>query len=226
MSLCSKQTKTTSGKHIYGIKGTDRRNIRFVCYETDTPEPTEVLYAAATQESWVYLLKNSKITKELEQNKLAVSSTLRKRLVSFLRRINTNLARKPLGELAQTTMTSLPAVTLEPIKTHDWKVFFGNRDDPIAFLERLYEICAAKGIDKDRLLPCLPELLSGDPALWFRSNRVSWNTWEDFETSFRTLFFSINYQTDLEIEISRRLQRRNESVTSAISKRENPLQDI
>lgn len=63
----------------------------------------------------------------------------------------------------------------------------------------------------------MPEILQGEAALWFRNNRTMWRIWEDFTTDFKTFYFPVNYQVDLEAEISRRLQRPLESIPSYIT---------
>lgn len=70
-------------------------------------------------------------------------------------------------------MTPPPTpVAPEPIRKNEWKLTLGNRDDPAAFLQRLDKISISKVIDKDRRMPCLSELLTREPALWFRNNRT------------------------------------------------------
>ena len=96
------------------------------------------------------------------------------------------------------------------LKVHKWNVHFNGRSDPVTFIERLQEICTSQGIAIDRLLPHMPELLEGDASLWYRNNRSHWNTWDDFLQDFRSFYYPVNYAADLEIEISRRLQRQNE----------------
>jgi hypothetical protein len=38
----------------------------------------------------------------------------------------------------------------------DWRVTFNAKGDPIAFLERIEELCESDGADADQLLPHLP----------------------------------------------------------------------
>ncbi|KAG5883983.1 hypothetical protein JTB14_007512 [Gonioctena quinquepunctata] len=55
------------------------------------------------------------------------------------------------------------------------------------------------------------ELLYGKALLWYRSNKGSWNNWETFKETLRMAFYPVHYQEDLELEISRRIQRYSES---------------
>lgn len=172
---------------------------------------------------WVYTLKNPELTARLRAEGLATEGTVlekRKRLVSFLRNNTPAPDQLPLQVQRDSQSTMSPPVidvNSEPLKIHEWKLSFGDRDDPASFLERLDEICLSKGIVKNRLLPYMPELLTGEPALWFRNNRASWSDWEAFERGFRIYYFPVSYYVDLYAEISRRTQRRNEAVTSYIT---------
>lgn len=103
------------------------------------------------------------------------------------------------------------------LKVEDWRIFFSEQDDPVAFLERLLEIFDSRGINPDLLLPQLPILLRGKPALWFRNNRHRWSTWKQFASDFRSFYFPLNYIDDLEAQISRRLHRSNETVNDYIT---------
>ena len=104
-----------------------------------------------------------------------------------------------------------------PLQTHRWKISFNGQGDPANFLERIEEICVAESILPDSLLPRMPDLLQGEAAYWFRNNRMSWRTWQEFVTDFRNFYFPINYQVDLEAEISRRLHKANEPVSAYLT---------
>lgn len=98
------------------------------------------------------------------------------------------------------------------IQVHTWRLHFDGRGDPVAFIERVQEICGAQNIPLDALLPHMPDLLQGGAALWFRNNRRDWQTWAQFIADFRSFYFPINYAEDLELEINHRQQRSNEPV--------------
>jgi hypothetical protein len=118
----------------------------------------------------------------------------------------------------QVLATSAPVLTPErssrPVRVQDWRVTFNGKGDPVAFLERVEELCDSDGVDADQLLPHLPGLLQGEAAAWFRNNRQRWCDWKGFVTDFRLFYFPVSYQEDLEVEISRRLQRPTEPVTT------------
>ena len=104
-----------------------------------------------------------------------------------------------------------------PLQISKWGIHFDGRNDPASFLERLEEICLSQNINMDLILPYLPDILRGDAALWYRNNRHTWQTWTDFRTAFRVFYFPVNYEIDLEVAISRRLQKPGEPTSQYIT---------
>lgn len=104
-----------------------------------------------------------------------------------------------------------------PLKMYRWNLMFSGREDPAAFLEQVEERIAAENVCPDRVLQQMPELLQGEAALWFRNNKIWWRTWQEFVNDFKTFYFPVNYQIDLEAAISRRLQRPHEPVSAYIT---------
>ncbi|KAH1009028.1 hypothetical protein HUJ04_001457 [Dendroctonus ponderosae] len=104
-----------------------------------------------------------------------------------------------------------------PLRVYKWNVHFDGKTDSVTFIERLQEIFTAQGIQINRLLPHMPEILQGDASLWYRNNHTHWHTWTDFIQDFRSFIFPVNYAADLEMEISRRLQRPNEPASRYIT---------
>lgn len=100
---------------------------------------------------------------------------------------------------------------------YKWNLHFSGTGDPATFLERLDELCTSENITRDSILPYLPELLQGEASLWFRNNKHNWRYWNDFQKAFRNFYFPVNYEVDLEAEISRRLQKPNEPSSSYIT---------
>lgn len=115
--------------------------------------------------------------------------------------------------------TSQPATPTmgSPLQISKWGIHFDGRNDPASFLERLEEICLSQNINMDLILPYLPDILRGDAALWYRNNRHAWQTWTDFRTAFRIFYFPVNYEIDLEVAISRRLQKPDEPSSQYIT---------
>ncbi|CAH1379625.1 unnamed protein product, partial [Tenebrio molitor] len=154
---------------------------------------------------WVYKLNKEALTAMLSGLGLEATGTveeLRRRLTKFLR-----------DRAAETVVPAEEPATSAP----DWRVTFNGKGDPVAFLERVEELCDSDGVDADQLLPHLPGLLQGEAAAWFRNNRQRWCDWKGFVTDFRLFYFPVSYQEDLEVEISRRLQRPTEPVTTYLT---------
>jgi len=103
------------------------------------------------------------------------------------------------------------------LKPHKWNLSFNGTQDPVTFLERLEEICEAENISPNRLLPYIPDLLRGEAAMWFRNNKYNWRSWREFRIAFREFYFPVNYEVDLEAQISRRLQKPNEPTSRYIT---------
>lgn len=109
-----------------------------------------------------------------------------------------------------------PTVT-HPLKVHRWGISFDGKGDPASFLERLEEVMLAEGVTPQRMLPCIPQILKGGAALWYRNNRNVCKSWNDFVREFQNFYYPVNYHEELEIEISRRLQKPNEPVANYIT---------
>src|SRR5580765_1147237 len=101
-----------------------------------------------------------------------------------------------------------PATILNQIRK--WGLHFEGKD-PFAFLERLEELTRAYGYSDDWLLLGLPELLRGDPLLWYRNNREAWHTWAEFCQGFRLQYLPPGYRSQIKREIQGRRQQPGES---------------
>lgn len=167
-------------------------------------------------------MAKEELEEELRKFQLNATGTvdeLRKRLVHFLREGREPAPPQPAPQPAipSTFVTPGPATNQTPLKVHHWGLIFSGREDPAAFLEQLEEVLAADGIIPDRVLPHLPRLLRGEAAMWHRNNRTEWTNWAGFVDAFKAFYFPVNYQEDLEAEISRRTQKPTESVTAYIT---------
>jgi hypothetical protein len=193
--------------------------------------------------SWVYKLNKEALTAMLSGLGLEATGMveeLRRRLTKFLRDraaetvvpaeepatsapvpSSVSVPAPSVPVQTQVLATSAPVSTPErssrPVRVQDWRVTFNGKGDPVAFLERVEELCDSDGVDADQLLPHLPGLLQGEAAAWFRNNRQRWCDWKGFVTDFRLFYFPVSYQEDLEVEISRRLQRPTEPVTTYLT---------
>ncbi|KAH0818193.1 hypothetical protein GEV33_004600 [Tenebrio molitor] len=180
--------------------------------------------------SWVYRLNKEALIAMLSGLDLEAIETvdeLRRRLIKFLRDraaetvvpptegpapsapVPSSVPVPSVPVLTQVPAPSTPVLTPErssrPVRVQNWRVTFNGKGDPVAFLERVEELCESDGVDADQLLSHLPGLLQGEAAAWFRNNH------------FRLCYFPVSYQEDLEVEISCRLQRPTEPVTTYLT---------
>lgn len=186
--------------------------------ETDTEGNIEIPV------SWVYQLKKPQLTRELAKFGLSTDgsvSEMRRRYVGFLRNGEESTGpseAKTRPEPKTTASGTFPCSDRsEPIKVKDWRISFNGRKDAISFLERLEEITNSRNLHQNRLLTVMPELLEGEAALWFRNNRTRWTQWSEFSKSFKNFFYPVNYQEELEVEISRRMQKEGESANTYLT---------
>jgi len=75
-----------------------------------------------------------------------------------------------------------PARVIELIRK--WGHHFDGKD-LVLFLERITELQDAYGITPAQNLHGLPELLRGEPLLWYRNRRHGWISWTDFCAEFK-----------------------------------------
>jgi len=87
-----------------------------------------------------------------------------------------------------------------------WGCHFDGKD-PLTFLERTEELRQGYGYSGEQLLLGLPR---GDTLLWYRNNRASWSSWEEFDRAFRRHFLPRRYRGQLTREIQKRYQQPNE----------------
>lgn len=85
-----------------------------------------------------------------------------------------------------------------------------NGKDPLTFLEQTEELHHKYGYNKDLLLLGLPLLLQGNALLWYRNNRETWTTWDDFCNNFKAHSLPPRYQHQLRRDIQSRYQQPNE----------------
>jgi hypothetical protein len=116
------------------------------------------------------------------------------------------------------------ASSLEPVRIIDqirkWGHYFDEKD-PVQFLERITELQGAYRIAEQTLLG-LPELLRGEPLLWYRNRRHAWETWSDFCAEFRAQYFPYRYQQRLRREAADYEQKPGET----FAKYANQLQTL
>jgi len=177
--------------------------------------------------AWIHRLNRTELVRLLSENNLPDTGTvdeLRRRLREHaqsnpgrsLFTDGTDMSRegeevlKP-GPSAEDTAapTSRPSLVgpllplaspFDPTRVIDqirkWGHHFDGKD-PVQFLERIEELQDAYRITPEQTLLGLPELLRGEPLLWYRNRRHTWVTWADFCTEFRAQYFSYRYRQQL-----------------------------
>lgn len=117
-----------------------------------------------------------------------------------------------------TRLSASPSATSEIATTDNakacshirkWGCLFDGKD-PISFLERVEELHRAYGFTDRQLLMGLPELLRGNPLLWYRNCRDSWNNWTEFSRDFRARFLPPGFERQLRRAIQGRCQKPHE----------------
>lgn len=135
---------------------------------------------------------------------------------------------RPTPMYTTTAPTWIPPPTWQPpapvqpprtdlLRVHEWHVSFDGRTDPVAFMERLEEVCLRYNLATESLLPVLPELLTGMALAWYRNNQRYWRCWNDFLRAFRAFYLPTDYLIQLEAEISHRHQRRHEKAMDYVT---------
>lgn len=122
--------------------------------------------------------------------------------------LTTELTRVPVNSSVMAVNSSM--------NFHRWRVTFDGKTDPMAFLERLEELRIQHQISADRVLPVLPEFLTGNSLLWYRNNVRKWQSWKDFERDFQEFYLPTDYWIHLEAEIGQRCQKEGETVNEYI----------
>ncbi|XP_061729157.1 uncharacterized protein LOC133534084 [Cydia pomonella] len=93
----------------------------------------------------------------------------------------------------------------------EWNVSFKGFGKPEEFFERLQELIAASGIEKEDILPALPRILQGKALAWYRNNVESFKDWDSFLSLFKLYYYPSNYEEDLIVRIAARKQKFGES---------------
>jgi len=170
--------------------------------------------------AWIHALSKEELIESLRKYQLDTTGTideLRRKLKAFADRNPTvfyptvdptkTLETATMTERATTPYQTQLGDTMNLVRK--WGCHFTGKD-PLAFLERVEELQSGYGLTNEQLLRCLPELITGEPLLWYRNNRESWTAWEDFVASFRLCYLPHN-NTALDREIRDRIQKPGES---------------
>jgi len=145
--------------------------------------------------AWILALTKDELIKTLLTHRIDTFGSiddLRKRLKTFAEHNPEHFPDKtPEPERIQILTDNPPIAPPSLGETMNlvrkWGCRFTGKD-PLAFLERVEELRSGYGLTYEQLLRCLPELISGEPLLWYRNNREFWENWEDFVAAFRLCY--------------------------------------
>ena len=114
----------------------------------------------------------------------------------------------------QSRVPQPPQVFAEPRnifnEVRKWGLRFNGQTDPVSFLERLEELLTYTDIPCDSLIVALPELLQGPALAWYRNNKQTWESWDDFLDCFKQFYLPSDFLFHLEEQIAGRKQRPRE----------------
>jgi len=170
-----------------------------------------------TRTSWIYGLKTEDLADQLGKFVLPVPRTAaerRKALSQFIKGeykkpSEAGTSSNPIIQNSSTNPNP-PDVAGVCNAVRKWNLIFDGSKDVIAFLERLDELKTAYQLDGEQMLHALPEMLKGPALLWYRNSRDSWNSWNEFLSSFELQFLPNRYRETLDLEIRGRTQGTNE----------------
>lgn len=153
--------------------------------------------------AWIYQLSKQDLIATLEDKEITTEG----RTVDELRKILANLIKeqdrkeereKQKQEEIKKTMSEDEQMFKNFDRTViSWNIYFDTNNNSVEFLERLDELIATLGIDKQKVIQLIPRCLRGKALLWHRNNSKNWKTWEDFTKDFKLFYFPRNYDSNL-----------------------------
>lgn len=104
---------------------------------------------------------------------------------------------------------------LKPVPVYRWGLKFSGDKHGMsvhAFLQRVEEMCQARGVSKCEVLHSAIDLFEGGALIWYRAVRNSIMDWNSFVERLRIEFEPFNYDEKLCEEIRRRTQGKDEQI--------------
>ena len=127
---------------------------------------------------------------------------------SFLRQ-----SSNPHDLLVSVAKSAIAQAQSRKIDIHKWGLKFDGTPSQLnAFLERVKELAAARGVSEENVFLSAVDLFSGHALLWYRSIKNTVKSWEDVVTALRRDFLPSNYDDKLWEEIKTRTQGRGEPI--------------
>ncbi|XP_063627002.1 uncharacterized protein LOC134798550 [Cydia splendana] len=165
--------------------------------------------------SWIYHLKKPELIQQAEDRNIPTTDLtveqIRKLLVKSIKA--TDEFQTPEKERPATMSEDEGKVDANRLTKliREWNLSFKGYGKPEEFLERLEELIAASGIEKEEILPALPRILQGKALAWYRNNTESCKDFDSFLKLFKLYYYPSNYEEDLIVRIVARKQRFGES---------------
>lgn len=114
---------------------------------------------------------------------------------------------------------------LKPLPVHLWKISFSGEEKPsestdLKVNEFLYQVEVnkrAQRISDEEMLGQVSSLLNGTARTWYYAYFNSFTSWPSFVRSLRVRFLSPYHEQDALDEISRRVQKKNESALAYLN---------
>ena len=122
-----------------------------------------------------------------------------------------------LPEATQTTdLRRLTQITTV-FKTQELAFSGKTSEDPELFLTRLRECSNMLSLTQDEVFRSLFVVFKGEALTCFHLEKNKWISYQDFVFSFLTQYGKVNPQESLLSQVHKRLQRKNETITSYIT---------
>lgn len=166
------------------------------------PEPIQIPSGSkdpVPSVTWVYSLPKEKLTVVMATLGLDATGTveeLRKRFSKFLKidvttrsRNNSPTRTDQTQNRGETGKDNIPVCE----KVRKWGLTFDGIRDGVAFLERVRELQECYNLAEKDLLNALPLLFREKALLWYRNNKTSWSSWDDFINDFKIQYFPARY---------------------------------
>lgn len=166
---------------------------------------------------WIYNIKKEDLVELAKQLGLSPEGTLTEIRQNLSEHFRSGSEKKPDSGNNSDNVPGTSTSKTENAQICDtarkWGIRFDGSTDPLSFLERIEELIECYRMEEDHLLRALPELLKGQVLLWYRNNKGTWRTWNDFTTDLKHAYLSPRFFIKLEDEIRNRTQGYGEKFT-------------
>lgn len=122
----------------------------------------------------------------------------------------TSTPRVPATRAVETNVGQVRAIPV-----YKWGLQFSGEKQRMSvhvFLQRVEQLCEARGVTKSEVLRSAVDLLSGRALIWFRAIKDTIVDWDSFVENLRAEFEPFNYDEKLLEEIRKRTQGKDEPI--------------